>query len=72
MIGLDVIEDGQVLGSVVDIDRIGEIEYFRVKTAEGLTDYAKHFLIPNIDEYVKKKNSDGIFTKGALEILKES
>ncbi|MGM0534249.1 MAG: ribosome maturation factor RimM [Campylobacterota bacterium] len=72
MIGLEVIEDEKVLGKVVEIDRIGEIEYFRVKTDKQFSDYAKAFLIPNIDVYIKDKNSGGIFTEGALDVLKES
>ena len=72
MIGLEVIEDGAVLGSVSDIDRIGGIEYFRVQTAHKYAGYAKSFLVPNIKEYVLGKDKNGICTSGALGILEES
>ena len=72
MIGLPVIENAQELGRVIDIDRIGEVDYFKVKTAPTLSHIAKKFLIPNIDIYIKNKDASGIYTKDAMGLLEQS
>lgn len=72
MIGLSVIDDGKVLGKVVDIDRIAGIEYFKIQTDSAYKDIAKRFLIPNIDRYIVKKADDAIYTRDCMEILEQS
>jgi len=71
LIGLEVIEDGKSLGTIIDIDRIAGIEYFKVKTSNPYKHIAKTFLIPNIDEYVIKKD-DALYTKDCMGILEQS
>jgi len=72
MIGLDVIDDGRKLGTITEIDRIGEIEYFKVKTDAAYKNMAKQFLIPNIDVYVLEKTDGAIVTTGCFDILEQS
>ncbi|MGM0623955.1 MAG: ribosome maturation factor RimM [Campylobacterota bacterium] len=72
MIGLPVIEDAQELGKVIDIDRIGDIDYFKVETASAFSHIAKRFLIPNIDVYIQKKDTSGIYTQDAMGLLEQS
>jgi len=71
LIGLEVIEDEKSLGTIIDIDRIGDIEYFKVQTSDSYKHFAKTFLIPNIDEYVIKKD-DALYTKDCMGILEQS
>lgn len=72
MLGLPIIDEGKVLGTIVEIDRIAGIEYFKVKTDDAYKEMAKQFLIPNIDEYIVKKDEDAIYTKACLGILEQS
>lgn len=71
LIGLEVIEKGEILGTVVDIDRIGDVEYFKIQTSEKYKQIAKTFLIPNIQEYIVEK-TDALYTKDCMGILEQS
>lgn len=76
VIGLKVIENGEILGEVVDILEGGANFLFEIKTDENLakSGFAKSFFIPYIDEYVCEISTQKkeIITKNAKLILKES
>lgn len=71
LIGLKVVEEGEVLGNIIDIDRIGDTEYFKIQTDDRYKHMAKTFLIPNIDEYIVEK-TDALYTKNCMGILEQS
>ncbi|WP_104748226.1 ribosome maturation factor RimM [Helicobacter cetorum] len=56
LVGLSIVEENEVLGEVVEIQRISQIDYFIVKTTLGLVEknLAKTFLIPYRDFYIKE------------------
>jgi len=76
IIGCEIIEDGKVLGSVQEIERINTIDYLNIKTSNELVEQSlpKSFLIPYIDRYIIKVDqaSKTIESQGAFEILEAS
>lgn len=76
VIGLEVIENDVVLGTVVNIDEIAGINYFLITTHESLVEKGmpKSFLLPYIDKFVIKCDiqSKQIYTNGAFDILEAS
>lgn len=76
IIGLEVVENGETLGKVVDILEVGANFLFEIKTDEKLVSqgFTKNFFVPYIDEYLDKISiqTKQIFTKNAKLILKES
>ena len=76
IIGLEVVENGETLGIVVDILEVGANFLFEIKTDEKLVSqgFTKNFFVPYIDEYLDKISiqTKQIFTKNAKLILKES
>ncbi len=76
IIGLDLMEDGEKIGRVADIERLAGTDYLQVETTESLVQngYAKSFLIPYIERYIGSVdlNKGVINTKGAKEILEAS
>lgn len=74
--GCTVIEDGQVLGVVEEMDRISVTNYLSVKTDESLLKkgFSKKFLIPFQKPFVINTNiEDKIITvSGAMDILEAS
>ena len=76
IIGLEIYEDGTVLGRVKDISQIGSGYLFEVETDESLISQAlpKEFFIPYVDAYVKEisLSERKIFTQNARAILENS
>lgn len=76
IIGLEIYEDGAVLGRVRDISQIGSGYLFEVETDESLISQAlpKEFFIPYVDAYVKEisLSERKIFTQNARAILENS
>ncbi len=76
IIGLSVMENGDMLGVVKDIERLAGTDYLQVETSGDLVDsgLAKSFLIPYIERYVKSVDleSGRLYTTGAKEILEAS
>ncbi len=62
------------LGVVKDIERIGEIDYFLIRTHTELVSQGlpKQFYIPNISQYVLSISTDYIATQNAFLLLQES
>jgi 16S rRNA processing protein RimM len=76
IVGLKVVEDGELLGSVVEVERYGPTDYLNVKTddklvAEGLP---KSFLLPYQDRFVVSVslNEGKVVAAHARDILSES
>ena len=73
IIGCEVVEGGEILGKVVDIERIGVSDYLSVDTSKELVDrgLCESFLIPYIDRYVEsvELESKKIITNFAKELL---
>ena len=76
IIGMDIVEGDKILGKVVDIQRMLDIDYLLVDTAEELIsqDLPKSFLIPYIPRYILSvdEESGKIITKDTLDILEAS
>jgi len=71
-----IIEHGEVLGLVVDIQRMPLSDYLEIKTTKELQEkkYSNNFLLPYIDDFIEKVDIDNkiIYTKKAKEILEAS
>lgn len=75
IIGCEVLNSEELLGSVVEIERIGTQDYLHIKTDEKLEKqgYCSSFMIPYIDRYIlcveilEKK----IVTKDAKDFLEK-
>jgi len=52
--GCDIIENGELLGKVTDIQRLANVDYLFIQTDKALVEieFAKSFLVPNISRYV--------------------
>ncbi len=76
IIGCVVKQDDEVLGTIEDIQRMGDTDYLAIKTADVLVEagLSKTFLIPYIDRYVIKADTDAkeVYTKDAKDILEAS
>ncbi|PAF53705.1 16S rRNA processing protein RimM [Helicobacter sp. 13S00482-2] len=76
LIDYDIIENGEILGKVTDIERIGTTDYLIVSTSEELIckKLAKKFLIPYIEVFIieTSRENRNIFVKGAKSILEAS
>lgn len=76
IIGLDVEDSGELLGSVNEIERLAGTDYLVIETAARLVEKgaAKSFLIPYIDRYIDRVDLDAkkVLTKGAKAILDAS
>ncbi|MBE0495800.1 MAG: 16S rRNA processing protein RimM [Campylobacterales bacterium] len=73
IVGCKVVENGEVLGVVEEIERIGTQDYFVLNTAPHLVEQGlcATFLIPYGDRYVLHVNVDSkeIISKDARELL---
>jgi 16S rRNA processing protein RimM len=73
IIGCKIVENGQVLGEVNEIERIGSQDYLHVRTCEEFVKNGLHsnFLIPYIDKFVLNVdiNSKEIITQDAVYFL---
>ena len=79
IIGLCVVENGEIIGIVSDIERIGSVDYLLVATNPAIfAKYphikAKRFYIPYISRYILQtdKSKNTIFTQDSLGILENS
>ncbi len=76
IIGLDIVEEGEKIGTVKDIERLAGTDYLQVETSGSLVEkgYSKSFLIPYIDRYIENVDLERGFveTRGAKEILEAS
>lgn len=71
VIGSEIIEDGEKLGEVVEIERIGGVDYLLIKAVES-ENLPKKFMIPYIDRYVLENKDKKIHTQGAKDIWSSS
>jgi 16S rRNA processing protein RimM len=76
IIGCDVVEDGEVLGRVTDIQRLLDTDYLAIKTAKGFVEdgMPKEFLLPYIPRYIINSDIDAkeINTQDAKDVLEAS
>jgi len=76
VIGCAVKQDDEVLGIIEDIQRMADTDYLAIKTDDALveTGLSKNFLLPYIDRYVIKTDTEEkiVYTKDAKDILEAS
>jgi len=76
VIGCVVKENDEILGKVVDIQRMSETDYLAIDTDTTLLDAGmpKQFLLPYIERYIIKTDIDKkiVYTHDAKEILEAS
>ena len=76
IIGCTVEDEGIVIGSIEDIQRMGDTDYLVIKTDESFVKegLSKTFLLPYIDRYVVKADVEAklVYTKDAKDILESS
>lgn len=76
IIGADLYEEGECLGSVEDIDRMPTADYLVIKTNQKLIEngMAKDFLVPYIPRYILSVDTESkkIAVVDAKEILEAS
>ena len=74
--GCSVVESGEVLGKITDIQRLADVNYMSIETDEKLVKdgFAKSFLIPYIKRYVLETNTESkvVSVVDAKEILEAS
>ena len=66
-----VVENEEKLGEVKDIQKIGNTDYFHIKTFEKFSHFSKNLMLPYIDKYIEKVDvkEKKIFSKNALILL---
>lgn len=67
VIGSEIIEDGEKLGEVVEIERIGKVDYLLIE-AVVTQNLPKRFMLPYIQRYILEARDKKIYTQGAREI----
>ncbi|MBD3800122.1 MAG: 16S rRNA processing protein RimM [Campylobacterales bacterium] len=76
LIGCTVTEAGVTLGKVIEIERIGAVDYLQIKTDDALVKrrLPKQFLLPKQLPFVEHVDTDAglIIAHGAMAILEES
>jgi 16S rRNA processing protein RimM len=76
LIDCNIVEDGEILGKVADIQRLPLDDYFIIHTSKKLQDdgLAKSFMLPYQKEYIKDVNIELkiINTISAKDILEQS
>ncbi|MCF6244749.1 MAG: ribosome maturation factor RimM [Sulfurovum sp.] len=76
IIGCVVEQEGEILGSVTEVQRMGDTDYLAIKTYKKLVDggLTKNFLIPYIERYIIKSDisSKTVYVKDAKDILEAS
>ncbi len=76
IIGSTVYDDEIDIGKVLEIERIGSVDYLIIETCQELVlkEFSKKFYIPYIDEYIVSfdKDNNTIETKGGLLLLEAS
>lgn len=70
VIGMEIVENDEILGKVVEIERIGDVDYLIISANLSISQekLPKRFMLPYIDTYVLKMQDSKIFTQGAKEI----
>ena len=76
VIGCTVEDEGIVIGTIEDIQRMGDTDYLIIKTDESFVKEGlpQTFLLPYIDRYVVKADMEAklVYTKDAKDILESS
>jgi 16S rRNA processing protein RimM len=76
IIGCTVKQDELVLGTVKDIQRMGDTDYLAIDTDAKLVEaeHAKNFLLPYIERYIIKTDIEEkiVYTKDTKDILEAS
>ncbi len=76
IIGAILEDDGEILGEIQDINRIGTDDYLIIKTADKLIEknLPKLFYLPYIDRYIINFDKDKkiVYAKDAIGILENS
>ncbi len=76
LVGLSVVEENEILGKVIEIQRISQTDYFMVETTLNLVEkgLAKIFLIPYRDFYIQEilLQDKKITTHNAKTLLENS
>lgn len=76
IVGAVVKDTEEILGTVQEVQRLGDTDYLYIKTDEILVNSGlpKTFLVPYIDRYIIKTDTDTkiILTKDAKDILEAS
>jgi len=76
IIGCIVKQDDLVLGTVKDIQRMGDTDYLAIDTEDALVEsgLSKNFLLPYIEQYVTNADTEAkiVYTKNAKDILEAS
>jgi len=76
IIGCNIIESGEILGKITDIQRMPLSDYLEKETDKNLREnnYSNSFLLPYIDDYIEKVEIENkiIKVKNAKEILEAS
>ncbi len=77
LIDCAIIENDEILGTVVDIHRYPTCDYFEIKTSDILVkekELSKTFLLPYIEQYIISVNIEdkSILVKCAFDILEAS
>lgn len=67
VIGCEVIERGEKLGEVVEVDRMGGVDYLLIQAIKS-ENLPKRFMLPYIDRYVLECKEKKIYTQGAKDI----
>jgi 16S rRNA processing protein RimM len=76
IIGCDVVEKGETLGRVHDIQRMAGTDYMAIDTDAKLvkSGLPKHFLLPYISRYIDRVDIDAkkVYVKDAKDVLEAS
>ena len=76
IIGCSIKEEGEVLGLVTDIQRMGQTDYLAIKTSKRLVEegFTKNFLLPYIERYILNADIKEkiVYTQDAKGILEAS
>lgn len=76
IIGCDIVENGELLGKVTDVQRLPLDDYFMVETSNELIEkeLPKSFMIPYIDQFIINVNINNktIKVQNSKDILKNS
>ncbi len=76
IIGCSLEEDGEVLGTVTDIQRMADVDYMAIDTDAALVEKGmpKQFLLPYIDRYVVRADTEvkRVYVKDAKDVLEAS
>lgn len=73
VIGMEVIEGEELLGKVIEIERIGAVDYLVIASNLSLPSLpqeklAKTFMLPYIDRYILEMKEGKIYTQDAKDI----